>query len=89
MCIRDRICITAKEVIGKVTMVIEERLLLVPELMEAPGEEVAEDDFMQEAVDKNQTDMDQLIVYRSKVHDTTGMIPAKLVVERRFVILRT
>ena len=30
------ICITTKEVIGKPTMGVEERLLLVPELIKAP-----------------------------------------------------
>ena len=38
-------------------------------------------------VDENQTDWDQriplfLMAYRSSVHDTTGMIPAKLVFGR-------
>ena len=34
------ICITAKEFIRKPTMVVDKRLLLVPEVMEVPGEEV-------------------------------------------------
>ena len=33
------ICITTGGVIGKPTMVVKERLLLIPELKEAPGEE--------------------------------------------------
>ena len=59
------VCITQMEVIGKPTMIIEERPLLVPELIKAPGGEVAEDDVIQEVVDKNETDMDLLIAYRS------------------------
>ena len=58
------LCITTKDVIGKPTIVIEERFLLVPKLMEAPGEEVSEDDVMQDAVDENQRVLDQLMAYR-------------------------
>ena len=53
------ICVMTKEVIRKPTMVIKE--MLVPELIEAPGGEVAQDDVMQEVVDENQTDLDQLM----------------------------
>ena len=42
---------------------------------------MCEDDVTQEVVDENETDMDQFMAYRSSVYDTTGMIPAKLVVE--------
>ena len=38
-----QISITAKEVIGKPTMGVEPKLLLVPELIEAPEGKVAED----------------------------------------------
>ena len=44
-----------EEVIGKSTIVIEDRLLFVSEFKEAPGGEVTEEDIMQEFVDENQT----------------------------------
>ena len=62
-------------------MGVETRLLLVPELMEEPRENVTENEVMQEVVDENQSDLDQLMAYRSSVHDTMGVIPAKLMVE--------
>ena len=83
MCIRDRICITAKEVTGKPTTCVETKFILVSELIEAPDGKVAEDEVTQEVVDENQTNLDQPVVFRSSVHDTTGVIPAKLVVERK------
>ena len=61
-------------------MVFEGSLLLVPGLIEAPGGEVAEDDVIQEIVDEKQTDLNQLMVYRSSGNDTNGMIPEKLVI---------
>ena len=48
------ICMVTEEEIGKSTTVIEERLMLVPELKEVPGGEVAEEDVMQEVVGKIQ-----------------------------------
>ena len=65
---------TTKEVIGKQTMGVETSLLLVPELMEEPGENVTEDDVTEEVVDENQSDLDQLMAYRSSVHDAMGVI---------------
>ena len=78
-----QISVTTKEVIGKPTMGVETKLLLVPELIEAPEGKVAEDEVTQEVVDENQTNLDQPVVIRSPVHDATGVIPAKLVVERK------
>ena len=78
-----QISVTTREVIGKPTMGVETKLLLVPELIEVPGGKVAEDEVMQEVVDKNQTDLDQPVVFRSSIHDATGVIPAKLAVERK------
>ena len=77
-----QISVTTKEVIGKPTMVVETKFLLVPELIEAPEGKVAEDEVTQED-DENQTNLDQPVVFRSSVHDATGVIPAKLVVERK------
>ena len=60
-------CTTTKQVIGNYGFKIigvKEGLLLVPELMEAPGEEVAEDEVTQEVVNESQTDFNQLIAYR-------------------------
>ena len=48
-------------------MCIRDRLLLVPELMEASRDEVVEDDIMQEVLDEIQTEFYQV----------TSMIPAK------------
>ena len=50
-------------------MVVKKMLLLiVPQLMEAPGGEVAEDDDVtQEIFDENETDLDQLMAYGSSV----------------------
>ena len=73
--------------IGKPTIGVETKLLLVPELIEAPEGKVTEDEVTQEVVDENQTDLDQPVVFRSSVHDATGVIPAKLVVERKTRIL--
>ena len=42
--------------VWKTTTVVKESLLLVPELLETPGREVAEEDVMQEVADENQTD---------------------------------
>ena len=42
--------------IGKNTMFIGEKLFLVPELKEAPGGNVAEEDVTQQVVDDNQTE---------------------------------
>ena len=47
--------LAVKEVIGNPTMSAQERQLLVPELVEAPGEKVGEDDVTQEGVDESQT----------------------------------
>ena len=47
---------TIQEVFGKTTMVIEEGLLLVPELEEVPGGYVTKENVMQEVVDEKQTD---------------------------------
>ena len=57
-------CKTTKEVNGKPIVDVEERLFLVPELMEVRGGKVAEGEVMQEVVDENQSDLDQLMVYR-------------------------
>ena len=73
MCIRDR----------NPTMGVKEKPLFVPELIEAPGGKVDEDEITQEVVNDNETDLDQLIVYRSSVHNTKGVIPSKLAVERK------
>ena len=62
-------------------MGIGTKLLLVSELIEAPEGKVAEDKVTQEVVDENQTNFDQPVVFRSSVHDATGVIPAKLAVE--------
>ena len=43
---------TTQEVIENLTMIVEERLLLVPVLREAPVEEVAEEDVTLEIADK-------------------------------------
>ena len=75
-------CMT-KEMIGKPTMGAETKLLLVPELIEASEGKVAEDEVTQEVVDEKQTNFDQPVVFRSSVHDATGVIPAKLVVARK------
>ena len=64
-------------------MGVETKLLLVPELTEAPEGKVAQDEVTQEVVDENQTNLDQPVVFRSSVHDATGVIPAKLVVARK------
>ena len=63
-----QISVTTKEVIGKPTMEVETRLLLVRELIEGPGGKVAEDEITQEVVDGNQTDLDQPVVFRSSIH---------------------
>ena len=77
-----QISVTTKEVIGKPTMGVETKLLLVPELIEAPEGKVAEDEVTEEVVDENQAHLDQPVVFRSSVHDTTGMTPANLVFGR-------
>ena len=71
------------EVIGKPTMGLETKLLLVPELIEAAEGKVAEDEVTQEVADENQTNLDHPVVFRSSAHDATGVIPAKLVGERK------
>ena len=71
-----RMCNTTKQVNGKPIKGVEKILLLVPELMEAPGGNVAEDEVRQEGIDENQSDLDQLLAYRSSVHDAMGVILA-------------
>ena len=70
---------TTKQVNGKPSMGVEKRLLLLPELMEPPRGNVAEDKVTQEVVYENQSDVDQLMAYKSSVHGATGVIPAKVV----------
>ena len=64
-------------------MFVETKLLLASELIEVPEGKVAEDEVTQEVVDENQTNLDQPVVFRSSVHDATGVIPAKLVVAQK------
>ena len=78
-----QISVTIKYVIAKPTIGVETKLLLVPELIQAPGGKVAENEATEEVVDDNQTGLDQPVVFRSSVHDVTRVIPAKLVVERK------
>ena len=52
----------------------------------SPCGNVTEDRVMHEVVDENQSDLDQLMGYRSSVHGIPGMIPAKLAVERQIRI---
>ena len=59
------ICTATEEVIGKPAMVIENRLLFVPEWKEVPGREGTEEDVIQEVVDKNQTAWDHTPYYYS------------------------
>ena len=55
--------------IGKPTIGVETKLLLVPELIEGPEGKMAEDEVTQEVVDENQTDLDQPVVIRlSLIH---------------------
>ena len=49
-------------------MGIETKLLLVPELIEAPEGKVAEDEVTKEIVDENQTNLDQPVVFLSLIH---------------------
>ena len=63
-----QISVTTNKVIGKLTMGVEIKLLLVPELIGAPEVKVAEDEVTQEVVDENQTNLDQPVVFRSSVH---------------------
>ena len=53
-----QISVTKKEVIGKPTMGVETKLLLVPELIKAPEGKVAEDEFTEEVVDENHANLD-------------------------------
>ena len=48
-------------------MGVETKLLLVPELIEAPEGKVAEDEVTEEVVDENQANLDQPMVFRSSV----------------------
>ena len=64
-------------------MGVTENLLFVPELIEAPGGKVAEDEVTQEVVDENQIDLDQPVVFKSSIHDAMEVIPAKLAVEQK------
>ena len=50
-------------------MGVKTRLSLVPELLEAPGRKVAEDEVTQDVADENQPDLDKPVVFRSSVHD--------------------
>ena len=77
-----QISVTTKEVIGKPTMGVETKLLLVPERIEAPEGKVAEDEVTQEVVDENQTNLDKPVVFRSSVHDATRVIPCLLYTSR-------
>ena len=61
----------------------------VPELIEAPRGKVVEDEVTQEVVNEIQSDLDQPVVFRSSIHDTMGVIPAKLAVARKTRILGT
>ena len=54
-----QISVTTKDVIGNPTMGVETKLLVVPELIEAPEGKVAEHEIMQEVVDETQTNLDQ------------------------------
>ena len=67
-------------------MGVKEKPLFVPELIreqvEVLGGKVAQDEVMQEVDDKTQSDLEQLMAFRSSVNDATGVIPANLVVER-------
>ena len=80
------ICKMPKVVTEKPTMIVEEKLLLVPELIKPPGEEVAEDDIMLQVFYENQTNFEQRIAYRSSPHEANYMIQAKLVVEQEIRI---
>ena len=78
-----------KEVVGKPTLGVETRLLLAPELMKETGENDTENEVTQDVVVEKLSVLDQLIAYRSSIHNATGVIPAKLVVERKLIFLGT
>ena len=82
-------CVATEEVIGKSTMVVEERLFHVSDLKETFGGEVAEENFSQEFCNENQTDREGPYTVKRGINDTVqGRLrrpPGQVLLKRWFV----